>query len=66
MDWRKFIHSDPRLHDGKPVIRGTKLEVEFILDLISSGWTHQQILDDYPILTPEALVAVQAFFAEAR
>ncbi|MGB9592048.1 MAG: DUF433 domain-containing protein [Candidatus Kryptoniota bacterium] len=44
MDWRKFIHSDPEILLGKPVVKGTRLSVEFILGLFSEGWSEQQIL----------------------
>ena len=58
MSWHEYIHSDPSVLAGKPVIRGTRLSVEFLLDLLSEGWTGQQILDNYPQLSPEALKAL--------
>jgi len=61
MDWRQYIHSDPEILLGKPVIKGTRLAVEFILRLFAVGWTEQQILENYPTLTPEALRVVFAF-----
>jgi len=64
MDWRSQIHSDPEILLGKPVIRGTRLSVEFILGLFAAGWTEQQVLENYPTLSPEALRAVFAFSAE--
>lgn len=64
MDWRKFIHSDPEILLGKPVVKGTRLSVEFILGLYSEGWTDRQILDNYPTLTQEGLRAVFAFTTE--
>jgi uncharacterized protein (DUF433 family) len=64
MDWRNHIHSDPRILQGKPVVKGTRLAVDFILSLYAAGWTQQQILESYPTLTPEALRAVFAFSAE--
>lgn len=60
MDWRTMIHSDPNILVGKPVIRGTRLSAEFLLDLLANGWTTQQILDSYPSLTPESLAAVHS------
>ena len=53
IDWRKFIHSDPAVLLGKPVVKGTRLSVEFILGLYSEGWAEQQILENYPALTNE-------------
>jgi uncharacterized protein (DUF433 family) len=64
MDWRRHIHSDPDILLGKPVVKGTRLAVEFILRLYAAGWTEKQILDNYPTLTSEALRAVFAFAAE--
>jgi uncharacterized protein (DUF433 family) len=63
VDWRGHISSDKGILLGKPVIRGTRLSVEFVLELLASGWTEDQILENYPI-TPEALQAVFAFAAE--
>lgn len=61
VDWKKFIHSDPDILLGKPVVKGTRLSVEFILGLFSNGWTEQQVLENYPTLTKESLLAVFAF-----
>ncbi|MCL4386336.1 MAG: DUF433 domain-containing protein [Actinobacteria bacterium] len=61
MDWREFIHSDPEVLSGKPVVKGTRLSVEFILGLFAEGWTEQQVLENYPTLTAESLQAVFAF-----
>lgn len=63
MDWQTYIHSDPDILLGQPVVKGTRLSVEFLLSLLASGWTEQHILDNYPTLMPETLRAV---FASAR
>ncbi len=47
------------------MVKGTRLSVEFLLELFAAGWTEQQVLDNYPTLTPEALRAVFAFTAES-
>jgi uncharacterized protein (DUF433 family) len=65
MNWREHIHSDPEILTGKPVVRGTRLAADFVLELFASGWTHERVLESYPQLTPEALRAVLAFAAEA-
>jgi uncharacterized protein (DUF433 family) len=64
MDWREYIHADPNILVGKPVVKGTRLAVEFILDPFAMGWTMQQVLESYPSLTPEAIQAIFAFAAE--
>ena len=58
MRWHDHIHSDPSILLGKPVIRGTRLSVEFLLGLLAEGWTEQDILRSYPQLSREALRAV--------
>lgn len=65
MAWHDYIHSDPDILLGKPVVKGTRLAVDFLLSLFAAGWTPEQILENYPTLTPEALRAVFAFAAEA-
>jgi uncharacterized protein (DUF433 family) len=46
---------------GKPTIRGMRYPVELILDLLSSGMTHQEILNDYPSIEEEDIFACLAF-----
>jgi len=61
MNWREYIHSDAEVLLGKPVVKGTRLSVEFLLGLFAAGWTEEQVLDNYPTLTPQSLRAVFAF-----
>src|SRR5262245_38425942 len=61
MDWQSYIHPDSDVLRGKPVVKGTRLAVDFILSLLAAGWTEQQVLDNYPTLSPDALRAVFAF-----
>lgn len=65
MNWQMHIHSDPEILAGKPVIKGTRLAVEFILGLLANGWTEHEVLESYPALAPESLRAIFAFTAEA-
>ncbi|MCC6162107.1 MAG: DUF433 domain-containing protein [Acidobacteria bacterium] len=53
----QLIVSDQRILDGKPCVRGTRLSVEFLLELSASGASAEQILAQYPQLTPEDLSA---------
>ena len=64
MNWKEFIHADPHILAGKPVVKGTRLSVVFILGLLANGWSEQQILANYPQLTKENLQAVFAFAQE--
>ena len=50
IEWDNFIHSDPSVLLGKPVVKGTRLSVEFILGLYAQGWTEDQILENHPNL----------------
>jgi len=59
-----LIQSDPDVMTGKPVVRGTRLAIDFILGLFASGWTQDQVLENYPSLTPEALKAVFGYAAD--
>ncbi|MCL4830670.1 MAG: DUF433 domain-containing protein [Caldilinea sp.] len=65
MDWQTYIHSDPDILCGKPVVRGTRLSVTFLLGLFAAGWSEQQVLENYPSLTSEALRAVFAYASES-
>ena len=64
MDWREFIVSDPKIMLGKPVIKGTRITVELILEKISSGETFEQVIIAHPRLTNESIRAAIAFAAE--
>jgi uncharacterized protein (DUF433 family) len=57
MDWEDRITADPKVLVGKPVIKGKRLAVEFILELLANGWSEAQILDNYPGVTHEDIVA---------
>ena len=61
MDWRERIVADPETLFGRPRIKGTRIGVEFVLDLLASGWSEVQILESYPHLQAEDLQAVFAF-----
>jgi uncharacterized protein (DUF433 family) len=50
MNRKAYIHSNPKIRLGKPIIKGTRLCVEFILGFFSEGWTQEQILENYPTL----------------
>lgn len=64
MEWEKYIHSNPEIMLGKPVVKGTRLTVSFILDLLGNGWSKEQILENYPQLTPDDLQTIFAYAAE--
>ncbi len=63
-DWEERIVVDPKILAGKPVIRGTRLSVEFILGLLANDWSIQQVLDEYPQLKREDIIAVLKYATE--
>ena len=64
MEWRERVVSNPDILVGKPTVKGTRISVELILGWLASGWTHQMILESYPQLTDEDILAALAFAAE--
>lgn len=64
MAWAEHIHADPSILGGKPVIRGTRLSVDFVLALLGQGWSREALLENYPQRSHEALLAVFAYAAD--
>jgi uncharacterized protein (DUF433 family) len=62
MDWQDRITLNPEVLVGKPVIKGTRLAVEFIIDLFAQGWSIDEVLRNYPGIT---IADIQACFAYA-
>lgn len=65
MRWQDYIVADAAVAAGKPVVRGTRLSVDFLLRLLASGWSREQVMREYPHLPPEGLDAALLFAAEA-
>ena len=65
MDWKDRIIVDPEILTGKPVIKGTRLSVEFVVDLLAQGWSEEEILRNYPRLTRQDIQAC-LHYASAR
>jgi uncharacterized protein (DUF433 family) len=57
---------DPEILVGKPVVKGTRLSVEFLLGLLAQGWPESEILRNYPGLQREDLLACRAYACEMR
>ncbi|RMG64491.1 MAG: DUF433 domain-containing protein [Calditrichaeota bacterium] len=62
--WREWIVSNPSVMMGKPVIVGTRITVELILEKLAAGETIEDLLEAHPRLTREAIQAALAFAAE--
>lgn len=57
LDWQSRITLNPHILVGKPIIKGTRLSVEFIIDLLAQGWSNDEILRNYPGLAIEDIQA---------
>jgi uncharacterized protein (DUF433 family) len=62
--WGGYIVADPKILAGKATIKGTRISVELILELIGNGWTFGQILESYPHLTRDQISAALAYTIE--
>jgi uncharacterized protein (DUF433 family) len=60
----QFIQADPQIMMGKPVIAGTRITVESLLDRLAAGETPEQLLAAHPRLTPAGIAAALAFAAD--
>ena len=61
MDWKERIISDKNVLLGKPVIKGTRISVEFILERLANGWSESKILESYPHVKKKDLQAVFSY-----
>jgi uncharacterized protein (DUF433 family) len=64
MNWQERITVDPKVLVGKPTVKGTRIAVEFIIDLLGRGWTTEQILREYDRLTAEDIQACLAYTSD--
>ncbi|MGE3841595.1 MAG: DUF433 domain-containing protein [Vicinamibacterales bacterium] len=64
MDWRDRVVAHPDVLVGKPVIKGTRISVELVMDLLAAGYTTQQIIEQYDHLTREDIQACLAYARE--
>lgn len=63
-DWKERITVNPKVLTGKPIIKGTRIAIEFILELLANGWTTEEILKNYPQLRKEDIVASLKYATE--
>ena len=64
MNWRERIVADPKVLVGKAVIKGTRISVELVMDLMARGYTPAQVLQQYPHLVADDLQACLCYAAE--
>lgn len=64
MNWRERIVCDPEILMGKPSIKGTRISVELVLGWLGAGWSLEQVLDNYPHLQREDVLAALSYASE--
>ncbi len=64
MNWRERIIVDPGVLVGKPIIKGTRISVDFVIDLLARGWTVEQVLKEFDHLKIEDIQACLAYASE--
>jgi len=64
VEWQDRIVIDPNVLTGKPVIKGSRLAVEFIIELLAHGWTEQDIITNYPGITRDDILACLAYASD--
>lgn len=64
MTWQDRITIDPSVLVGKPIVKGTRISVEFVIDLLARGWTTAEVLAEYDHLKPEDIQACLAYASD--
>jgi uncharacterized protein (DUF433 family) len=64
MTWEDRIEVNPKVLVGKPILRGTRIAVEFVIDLLARGWTNEEILREYDHLTRDDIQACLLYASE--
>jgi len=64
MDYKKYIQIDPNIRFGKPCIKGTRITVYDVLGWLAADMTIEEIIEDYPSLTREHILACLAYSAD--
>ena len=65
MNWRNYIEMDPGKQAGKPVIAGTRITVELIIEKLSEGESVEQILESHPHLDRKSILACLSYAADS-
>ena len=64
MNWKDHIEVNPAVLVGKPIIKGTRISVELILDRMADGWSMEDVLSSYPHISREDVLAALSFASE--
>jgi len=63
-NWQDHIEVDSDILLGKPIIKGTRIFIEFILERLADGWTRDQIIENYPSVKSDDIIAIHAYTYE--
>ena len=64
MSWPDRIVIDPDILVGKPVVKGTRIAVELVIDLLARGWSHEQVMQQYDHINVEDIQVCLAYASE--
>ena len=64
MEWREYIITDPKICHGRACIKGTRIMVSIILDNLAAGLTPEQIIESYPGLNRNSILAAISYAAD--
>lgn len=64
MTWQEHIETNPEVLAGKPVVAGTRIPVELVIELLAQDWSTEEILDQYPALSREDIQACLHYASE--
>ena len=64
MNWQDRIVVEPAVLAGKPVIRGTRIAAQFVIELLAEGWDEEAILNNYPALSRDDILAALGWASE--
>ena len=64
MGWEDRIELNPAVLVGKPIVKGTRIAVDFVIELLADGWTEKVILEEYPGLTQADIRACLEYASE--
>jgi len=65
MCWQKYITTNPKIHSGKPVISGTRITVELVIEKLAAGETIDQIIESHPHIKKESILACLSYAADS-
>ncbi len=64
INWKNFVTIDPEIHHGEPCIKGTRVPVAILIGSIADGMTIEEVTQEYPQITREAVQAALAYAAD--